>query len=242
MLRLATTFAAATSTATSVATSIVAATSIATLFATAALAGPTASELFFDTPYLSKIEPGTTLNYAYKHVTSEAKLGDSFDETLEMKVSAPADDASKRIADVVIHRGDKEGEAGPFPTMNGNPISLILLERDVKEMAQLSKGSPFYIRNRVREHLGTGTVEPARFTFNGKEMEGWKLTMLPFATDPNKDKLQELASRRYEFLFSEAVPGGLYSIGVVTPRADGTSNIIETSLTLTGASATPVAK
>lgn len=205
-------------------------------------AAPTGSQLFFEEPYLSKVEPGTTLNYAYKHVTAEAKLGEGFDETLAMKVTAPADDPSKRIAEVVIRRGAREGEAGPFPTLNGNPISLILLERDVKEMAQLSKGSPYYLRNRVRDHLATGTVEPARFSYDGKEVEGWKLSLRPFAEDPNKEKLQELTGRRYEFLFSEAVPGGLYSIDVVTPKADGTSNIIETSLTLTGATAAPAAK
>ncbi|MFD2031217.1 hypothetical protein ACFSKM_14745 [Ancylobacter dichloromethanicus] len=66
--------------------------------------------------------------------------------------------------------------------------------------------------------------------------------MRPFTEDPNKDKLLELAGRRYEFLFSQAVPGGLYSIDVVTPKADGSGNIIETSLTLTGASAAPAAK
>lgn len=216
--------------------------SMAILFATAALAAPTATELFFERPYLSNVAVGTTLTYAYKHVTAEAKLGDSFEETLEMKVAAPADDPTKRIADVLIHRGSKEGEAGPFPTMNGNPIALILLERDVKELAQLTKGSPFYLRNRVREHLSSGTVTPARFSFDGREVEGWKLTMLPFAEDPNKDKLLELVGRRYEFLFSDAVPGGLYSIDVVTPKADGGANIIETSLTLTGASTTPAVK
>lgn len=224
------------------ATRAAAVTSFLAFLATSALAAPTAAELFFEAPYLSKVAPGTTLNYAYKHVTSEAKLGEGFDETLEMKVSAPEEDASKRVAEVLIHRGDREGEAGPFPTMNGNPIALILLERDVKEMAQLTKGSPFYLRNRVREHLSTGTVEPAHFSYDGREVEGWKLTMRPFTEDPNKDKLLELAGRRYEFLFSDSVPGGLYSIDVVTPKADGSANIIETSLTLTGASPAPAAK
>ncbi|QFR31950.1 hypothetical protein GBB76_01795 [Ancylobacter sp. TS-1] len=205
-------------------------------------ATPTAGQLFFETPYLAKVAPGTTLNYSYKHVAAEAKLGESFDETLAMAVTAPADDPTKRVADVAIHRGDREGEAGPFPTLNGNPIALILLERDVKEMAQLTKGSPFYLRNRVRENLGTGKVEPARFTYDGKEVEGWKLSFTPFIQDPNKDKLLELAGRRYEFLFSDAVPGGLYSIDVVTPKADGSSNIIETRLAFTGATSTPTAK
>lgn len=212
----------------------------AIFYTTAAFAAPTATELFFDTPYLMRVAPGTTLNYAYKHTTSKKELGEGFDETMAMQVAAAPEDAAKRVADVVIHRGDKEGEAGPFPTQNGNPISLVLLERDVKEMAQLSKGSPFYIRNRVREHLAGGTVEPARFTYDGREIEGWKLTMQPFATDPNKDKLQELAGRSYEFLFSDQVPGGLYAIRVVTPAKDGASNIIETSLTLTGAAAPAV--
>jgi len=214
----------------------------AAFFSTAALAAPTATELFFDTPYLPRVVPGTTLNYAYKHVTSEAKLGESFDETMAMQVEAAPDDPAKRVADVEIHRGDRTGEAGPFPTQNGNPISLVLLERDVRELAQLSKGSPFYLRNRVREHLASGTVEPARFSFDGKEIEGWKMTMLPFAEDPNKDKLMELAGRRYEFLFADAVPGGLYAIRVVTPAKDGASNIIETSLTLTGSTVPATAK
>ncbi|MBS9478021.1 hypothetical protein [Ancylobacter radicis] len=214
----------------------------ATLLAGAAHAAPTGNEIFFEAPYLSRVAPGTTLNYVYKHVTAKADFGEGFDETIDMEVTAPADDTTKRIASVEIHRGARESEAGPFPTMNGNPISLVLLERDVKEMAQLSKGSPFYLRNRLREHLASGTVEPTRFEFGGKTVDGWKLIMRPFAEDPNKDKLQELAQRRYEFLFSDEVPGGLYAIRVVTPAKDGASNIIETSLTLTGstsAGATP---
>ena len=202
--------------------------------ATGALAAPTGTDLFFGTPYLNSVQPGTKIAYDYKHVASEEKLGQSFDEKLELNVTAPPEDASKRVAAVDIWRGDRHNEAGPFPTMNGNPVSLVLLERDVKEMAQLSKGSPFYIRNRVRDTIANGTVEAATFDYAGKPVEGWKLTMVPFANDPNKDKLQELAGRRYEFLFSDAVPGGIYAIRVVTPKADGKSNIIETSLTLTG--------
>lgn len=208
----------------------------------AALAAPSATELFFDTPYLARVAPGTTLDYTYKHATSSKDLGDSFDETLAMKVDAGPDGGDDRVANVVIHRGEKEGEAGPFPTRNGNPISLVLLEREVKELAQLSKGSPFYLRNRLRDHLAAGTVEPARFSFDGHEVEGWKLTMTPFADDPNKDKLLELAGRRYQFLYSQAVPGGLYEIRVVTPGKDGAANLIETSLTLTGATAPTAAK
>lgn len=216
----------------------------ALLFAAgAAVAAPTPSstELFFDTPYLASVAPGTRIAYVYKHVTARPELGESFDETMEMSVEAEPDKPAGRVADVAIRRGDRHSEAGPFPTMAGNPLALVLLERDVREMAQLSKGSPFYLHNRVRDALTTGTVEPARFTYDGREVAGWKMTMTPFASDPNKDKLAELVGRRYEFLFSDEVPGGLYAAHVVTPKFDGSSNIIETSLTLSG-STPPKAK
>ncbi|MCS0504227.1 hypothetical protein [Ancylobacter mangrovi] len=211
------------------------------LTALPSFAAPSATELFFDTPYLLQVAPGTTLDYRYKHKSTEERLGESFDETMAMDVTADPQDASGRVADVEITRGTRESEAGPFPSMKGNPIALVLLEREVREMAQLTKGSPFYLRNRLREHLASAAVEPASFEFDGRKVEGWRMTMVPFAEDPNRDKLAELVGRRYEFLFSDAVPGGLYSIDVVTPKADGSSNIIETSLTLTGARA-PAAK
>lgn len=199
-----------------------------------ARAEPTGTELFFDQPYLQKVLPGTRIAYVYRHVTAEEKLGESFNETMELKVDADPQDGAKRIADVDIMRGTQHREAGPFPTMNGNPISLVLLERDVREMAALSKGSPFYLRNRVKDGLVAGKVEETRVDYDGRSIAAWKLTMTPFATDPNKDKLLELAGRRYEFVFADEVPGGIYAIRVITPQADGKANMIETSLTLTG--------
>lgn len=207
-----------------------------------AMAAPTSTELFFNTPYLSKVPPGSALTYAYKHTTARPELGASFDETLRLNVAASPEKPEQRITDLDIDRAGHKSEAGPFPTLNGNPVSLVLLERDVKEMAQLSKGSPFYLRNRVRDALGNGRVEEARFEYDGRQVAGWKLILTPFAQDPNKDKLAELAGRRYEFLFSDEVPGGLYAIDVVTPKLDGSAPLIETSLKLTGASAPATTK
>ncbi|HSI42350.1 MAG TPA: hypothetical protein VLA00_17525 [Xanthobacteraceae bacterium] len=204
-------------------------------------AAPSAAELFFETPFLAKVEPGTRLRYDYRHRTAEAKLGDSFDETMQMSIDAAPDDGAKRVVDVDILRGDIHNEAGPFSGVSGNPLTLVLLERDVKEMAALSKGSPFYLRNRVRDAIGTGASEPARFDYAGRTVDGWTVVLTPFLNDPNKDKLGELVGKRYEFTFSDAVPGGLYAIRVVTPKAEGAPPLIETSVTLTG-STPPAAK
>ncbi|WP_051661169.1 hypothetical protein [Bosea sp. 117] len=216
---------------------------VAVAAATSALAAlPTASELFFDKPYLALLQPGTRISYAYKHTTADAKLGESFDETLDLTISAVPEDPAKRVSDIDIRRGDNKTEAGPFPVMTGNPVVLVLLEREAKEIAALTKGSPFYIRNRMRDGLAGGTVEEARFDYDGRSVTGWKLVMTPFANDPNKVQLLEIAQRRYEFLFSDEVPGGLYAVNVTTPKADGSANMIETRLTLAGSNAPAAAK
>lgn len=198
-----------------------------------AIAQPGPVELFFETPYLAKLPNGTRLSYDYVHTTARKDLGDSFDEAMQLTMTPAEDDAAKQVAKVDIRRGQSEQGAGPFPALN-NPLTLVLMEREAKEITELSKGSPFYIRNRLRTALGEASVEPANFDYDGKPVAGWKMVMTPFAKDPHKDQLAEIINRRYEFVFSDQVPGGLYAISVVTPQADGKSNLIETRLTLDG--------
>ncbi len=207
----------------------------------AAMAAPTGAALFFETPFLADLPAGTTLSYSYHHTTTDPSLGESFDEKMEMKIAAAPEDAAKRVADVDIFRGTQHREAGPFPVALGNPLALVLLEREAKEIAQLTKGSPFYIRNRMKEALMNAKVEDIRLSYAGKDVPAWKLDMAPFATDPHKEQLQEIANRSYSFVFSQAVPGGLYEVRVVTPKADKSGTMIETVVTLAGSTGTAAA-
>ncbi|MBS7544936.1 hypothetical protein KHC19_17735 [Ancylobacter oerskovii] len=202
----------------------------------AAIAQPDPVELFFETPYLAKLPDGSQVSYTYAHTTARKDLGDSFDESMQLTLVPAPEDAAKQIAKVDIRRGEAEQGAGPFPALS-NPLTLVLLEREAKEITELSKGSPYYIRNRLREALATAKVEPATFDYKGKTITGWKMIMTPFAEDPHKQQLAELINRRYEFLFSDEVPGGLYAARVATPQADGKANLIETRLTIDGAAA-----
>lgn len=200
---------------------------------------PTATALVFETPYLASLPPGRHLAYVYRHTTEKPDLGEGFTETIDLSVAPAAD--GKREARVAIQRGEQASEAGPFPLEAGNPLVLMAMERDVREIAQLSKGSPFYIRNRLRDALAAATVEPVRIEEDGRSLEGWKLSMTPFAADPNRERLGEIAGRRYEILFAREVPGGLQSIRITTPKADGTGALIETEVNRAVQGAAPAA-
>ncbi|NHW87951.1 hypothetical protein, partial [Escherichia coli] len=71
----------------------------------------------------------------------------------ELVVTPEAGDGGPRLA--LIHR--VEGHDLPvadFAASGGDPVLLWFLENTVRSMATITKGSPFYIRNRMREALG----------------------------------------------------------------------------------------
>ena len=60
-----------------------------------------------------------------------------------------------------------------------NPLLLYFLETTVRVMAEATGGSPYYIRNRIREALVASDLGAA----DGAERE---VTLTPFAADPNR--------------------------------------------------------
>ena len=198
-----------------------------------ALAGPTSASLLFETPALVGVPTGTTLIYRLERTLAQPGTGAPglvpSTSTVELSLH-PDPETGGRETRIGIVTGERRQTAGPFPSLVGNPVVLVLLERDVVGMSRILGGSPYYIRNRIREALGESTLaEPARFTFGGREVEGWRVAVSPFAQDRNRDKLREYAAKRYEFILSEAVPGGLYAMRMVTPGADGAA-LVEDSL------------
>ncbi|MDT1063200.1 hypothetical protein RM190_15090 [Paracoccus sp. CPCC 101403] len=71
---------------------------------------------------------------------------------------------------------------GPFPVEGGDPLLTFFLETTTRDMAALTGGSPFYIRNRLKDAL-----------FRGGEIrkeDGKSVAVFtPFAGDKNKERM-----------------------------------------------------
>lgn len=188
-----------------------------------AAAAPDASSLIFEAAALADVPTGTTMVYRLDHTASGGDAGAGrASSTSTVELSLQSDPSGGRQARIEIVTGERRQDAGAFPSTVGNPAVLLVLERDVAELSRRLGGSPFYLRNRIREALGSTTpAEPTRLTFGGRALDGWHVAVSPFAHDRNRDRLREHAARRYEFTFSDAVPGGLYEIRLATPAPDG---------------------
>ena len=71
---------------------------------------------------------------------------------------------------------------GPFPASGGDPALTFFLETIARDMAALTGGSPFYIRNRLKDALfRDGAVR--------REGEATVAVFTPFAQDENRGRM-----------------------------------------------------
>lgn len=207
-----------------------AAISLAALIASAAgavaAADPaTVYHLVFEAPHFAKVENGRTISYRFVRKADDPKLDPSFEDEVKVLVGPQGAENSVNVA---LFSGSR-AQSLTNMSRTGNPVIVALLEQDVKEMNKTLGGSPFYFRNRLRQALAEEKpAEATKIEVDGKTVDGWKIAFKPFENDKdNRARLKEYAGRSYEILFTEAVPGGLYAIKTVTPKANGGALLTE---------------
>ena len=106
------------------------------------------------------------------------------------EVADPSD--GKPVLQLEQKTDSRTRRIGPFPVSGGDPMVVFFLENTARDMAALTGGSPFYIRNRIKDAVFRGgEVE--------REGEVTTVTLRPFADDPNKERMHgfETLSMRF---------------------------------------------
>jgi hypothetical protein len=114
----------------------------------------------------------------------------------------------------------------------GNPVIIQFLERDIRDMSLATGGSTNYFRNRIRKSFKEPQLRTISISVDGQAIEATEVTVTPFAKDPNIDKFERYAPKRYELIFSDQLPGGLYRIRTLVPGDD--RPVMEEQLTFSG--------
>jgi hypothetical protein len=86
------------------------------------------------------------------------------------------------ILQLVQKTDTRTRQIGPFPISGGDPVLTFFLEQTTRDMARLTGGSPFYIRNRIKDALFQG----GQITRAGDQSVA---SFAPFAQDPNAARM-----------------------------------------------------
>jgi hypothetical protein len=171
-----------------------------------------AEKRLFMTDHLANVAAGRTLAYRYERRGSlEPAADDEATLTLQM-----AD--GKRSSTVDFLHGDRRIELPPITDVEGNPILLHFLEREIREFSRLTGGSRTYYRKRIRMALAADPpVSRIRIDRGGRSLDGFEIRVDPYVDDPARSRYERFAARRYTLVLSPDIPGEIYQLRAELP-------------------------
>lgn len=186
-----------------------------------------ATEAVFQRQHLDNIEAPTTLRYSFER--SGSLLGDLTDQA-RLVITAIGTDGRKQV-EFHLFSGAAARHIAPQQGFRNNPMIVAFLQRDVEQMSRITGGSPHYFRNRIRDaftRAATVQAEAVTVDLADRKLEGTKVTVRPFAYDPQLPRFPEFRDKQYEFLLAPEIPGGVYRLRALTPNGTGEPLLDET--------------
>ncbi len=190
-------------------------------------------DLLFKTGTLDDIPREQALTYS-RDVTNTLKPETAERDTGHIELGfAGGDPLQVRLK---FTQGDKFRNLGEFPASVGNPLILYFVETVVRDMAETAGGSPFYIRNRIKESLiESGDVTSGEALFDGATVATQAITLHPFKGDPNADRMKGFGDMALEVSMSEDVPGWYHTLRAYVPGEADVPPIYSSTLTIESA-------
>ncbi|WP_372571813.1 hypothetical protein [Ruegeria jejuensis] len=186
----------------------------------ASLDGEETYDLLFRDGTLDSVDRDAALIYR-RTVSNQLKPETAERDTGQIALTF-RDDASE-MAHLEFRQDEKHRAMGVFPASVGNPMIMVFYESAVRDMAESAGGSPFYIRNRVKDALIQPTeVETGEAILDGEAVTTQTVRLRPFEEDPNRDRMQGFGDLVLSVTVSEDVPGWyLKLVAEALPEAGG---------------------
>jgi hypothetical protein len=166
-----------------------------------------AETLLFETDHLAKMKAPATLVYEFRKLSN---MEPAFTDSVQLDVSR----SKGQVHAALRFLSGKRKHAMPeIDDAHGNPVLLGFLEHDIAEMRRLTGGAVTYFRKRIRMALSDkAQVTPQRILYEGKTVDGKAVRIQPYLDDPLHARFEKYVRKTYTFVFSDAVPGGLYQV------------------------------
>jgi len=195
-----------------------------------------AERAIFMTKQLANVKPPATLRYRF---FKRGTLETAFEDDVTLKLTARTDrTCCDAKADFLS--GPRRLALPEVEALEGNPIVLYFLERDIREMSRLTKGQAAYFRKRIRMSIYQGAqIREITLPYAGKTVAARQITVAPYGDDPLRVRFENLATKRYVFTLADDVPGGIYALSAGVAGGAADAPLIDEELVLEGGSPPP---
>lgn len=166
----------------------------------------------FDTPHLSNVTRPETLSYDY------ARVGpDAFADKILVEIKQINPDGTKDLTFDYL-TGAHHVAFPAIGDFRGNPLLMLVLDRDVAMMSTALGMSEAYFRNRIRESFLDGAVvTDTTVSVGGTDSPARTVVVTPFAHEQRLERIPSLQAKTYAFTLAQAVPGMIAVIRIDTP-------------------------
>ncbi|HEU5297307.1 MAG TPA: hypothetical protein VFU71_21180 [Burkholderiaceae bacterium] len=187
-----------------------------------------AERLLFMQPHLANIRPPGTLRYAY---VEEGTAAGSVNNAMTLELRA---DAGGACCDVggSFSSGPRALRLPDIEQARSNPALLYYLEHEIRQLQQETGGQSAHFRRRIRLALAErATMSATTIRWRGQDAAAQKVHIAPYVDDPYRERFEETSKKEYDFVMSDAVPGGVYQVLTQVPGTArrGTLTLQETS-------------
>lgn len=174
----------------------------------------TPTDAIFNSRHLDLVSKGSTVKYKFQHTVSDEKLmGQPFSDDIKLNIS-DVNAEGLRILDVTVFTGERQRPTQNYDGLSVNPVFVWFLDKCVENYGLLSGGSHPYLKGRFREaFLTKAKIESTKLDYNGKSIDGYKVTIVPFEDDPKVNKMQGFEKSKFTFTMSQQIPGYFYELG-----------------------------
>ena len=184
--------------------------------------------MLFEGNHLKLTKEGQELTYRFQRSVSHEKvLSGAFSDDIKLDIEKNKD-GDKRDFAFKIFTGERARDPFLDHDREGNPLLLFYLDRSVNNFRSLAGGSLTYVKSRFMDALQKSVAsEPTKIDVGGKSVDATKLTIYPYANDPNKAQMQGYEGARFEIVVSEAVPGYFVEMASIYESTEKASSRLE---------------
>ncbi|MBJ6373325.1 hypothetical protein [Sedimentitalea arenosa] len=187
-----------------------------------------AYDLIFKTETLSDVSTASVLVYD-RNVVIAADPDRAARNTGSVNLTFEPDD----MARLTFFQDGKHRGLGQFPASVGNPVVMYFVETVLRDVAHQAGGSPFYIRNRIKDALvQEADIHAAQFRFDGRALASREVTLHPFENDENRERMKGYGDLALTFTMSEEIPGWYGSLVAKVPGESDETPLYTNALTL----------